>query len=169
MSTESRKPTKDEIETTVTRIRHRGFTNALFDEVSQAFEAANPGLKVVWEYSPPNSPDQIDVRRREMYGFRIVTEDELPQGSIVPHTQEGGEVRVSDSVMMCAPKEIYDAYYAEDFQEAREDAMLPEQEYLNQIQERGATKLGQGKAYGKISHGSRVLSVDIGKAEEGGT
>ncbi|NIN68896.1 MAG: hypothetical protein GTO63_30255 [Anaerolineae bacterium] len=166
-SQQLRRPNEDELRKVAARMRHRGFTNALFDEVSKAFEKANPGYKTVWEYAPPNSPDQNEVMMRQMHGFRLVGIDEIPEGVPTPHSQDSGEVRVSDCVMMCAPADVYDAYYAEDFKHALEDANLPKTEYLESLKQRGNIGDHKGIAYGGITESTEQLQVDMKKLTEG--
>lgn len=162
-----RQPDEEALKKVAARMRHRGYTNILFDEVAAAFEKENPELKCVWEYAPPNTPSATEVMLRRMNGFRIVTMDEIPEGTPMPHTQESGEVRVADCILMCAPKDVYDAYYAKDFQEAAADANLPKEEYLESLKQKGTAGEHAGKAYGGITESTSLLEVDMKRATEG--
>lgn len=164
---EPRKLTEEEIKVLVTRLRHRGRVNPMFDDVSMAFERKNPHLGVKWEYAPPDSQDQFDVQTAEMAGYRTVMVSEIPEGVPTPHTQSSGPVRVADLILMAAPKELHEAYLAEDAKNAREASSLPKQEasFKGTLQSKGTTKEGKGSAYGGIKGSTEVVSVDLGAGD----
>lgn len=164
---EYRKPTKEEIKGIVARLRHRGFTNPMYNDPAQAFEKANPGWKTIWEYSPPDSKDQHEVMVRASLGYRLVKEHEIPAGFTLPHTTKDGPVRVADMVLMAAPEELHNAIYAEAAKIAYEDSNLPLEEYKRSLEEKGTTPGVKGQALGDVQFASESIQVDLGKLSGG--
>lgn len=162
-----RKPTKDEIKQIVARLRHRGFTNPMYNDPAKAFEKANPGWMTIWEYSPPDSKDQHEVMVRASLGYRLVKENEIPAGFTLPHTAKDGPVRVADMVLMTAPEELHKAIYAEAAKVAFEDSNLPLEEYKRSLEEKGSTGQMKGQALGDVQFASESINVDLGKLSRG--
>lgn len=161
-----RKPTPEEVQRIVTRMRHRGTVNPMFDDVAKAFEKENPGLKCIWEHAPPDSKDQFDVQTREMFGYRVVMAEEIPAGVPTPHTQASGPVRVADMILMCVPVEIHDAYYAEITREAQEQANLPATEYQEALKMKASVGKHQGTSYGGVQTRREGATVDLDRIAE---
>lgn len=158
---EYRQPTEAEMKKVIARLRHRGYTNPLFDEVGQAFEKANPGWKTVWEYSPPDSKNQQEVMVRASLGYRIVYQREIPTGHTLPHTQEGGPVRVADAILMAAPAVLHAAIEADAARVAHEDANLPLESYKQALREKSSAGSVKGQALGDIKFSSSSVDVDL--------
>lgn len=164
-----RRPTKEEVEKAVTRLRHRGMVNTMLDGVAQAFAKAHPELGVKWEYAP-SAANNFEITTAKAMGYREVMVEELPPGVATPHSLSSGPVRTGDLILMAAPREIHEAYLAEDFRAAAEEADLPVEEYRRTL--RGIPPGAKGSAVGGVKQTVEYVGVDLEKvskkAEEGG-
>lgn len=111
-------------------VRTRGMLNAKTEGIAKAFEALHPNLKTRWEWLPANGDNTL-VTAREAMGYYIVDASEIPG---TESSQKSGPIRVGDTILMAADKDIVESELAMDAAAADDELKQPERVYRENLE-----------------------------------